>query len=119
MPVKFSRLVFQRLVLTLPFICSGCVNIETHMFDGQIERDWYFGSLSLDFQSSDAMQVVETQGLGVIRTPLGYHIGYYNTSTVAIPSACRVLVWVEEDQNIAIARDVLQNVAGACLLAPR
>ena len=102
--------------LSLSICCASCttINIKNERGDVVVRRS--FGFASIRISPDKGVVTAKVSSLGYISTPLGHSVGWTQQSITTTNDGCRVIIWIENYQDLDAIYDEVKNISSACAL---
>jgi len=82
--------------------------------EGIVSVQQGFGFVSIDANPSIDAVVAEITSLGYVSTPMGTSIGYSRHEIALLPESCKLILWVENKDNLTELRSLLGDNKSIC-----
>lgn len=110
-PARGAALVWPFLALT----CSACTVVEVHSGDGQVHIERHLGFVSLELPPDAPSRVVHLTGVGLVSLGSDTTLGYADATLVALGYDCRLLVWMDNPDQIDHLRRLVGTTDDICI----
>lgn len=110
--------VLSLAALFTSLMLGGCATVYLSSEDAQgirVHRE--AGVVGIEVSDPSQRAVVEMEGLGVFRSPLGFSAGLSRHRYVLPGDDCQVVVWVHDRADLAQWKDLAKGISGACVIA--
>lgn len=97
-------------------LCHACAWVQIRSDDGQVHVERYFGVVSLQLSPATRSHVVHLKGVGLISTGFEATVGYVDLTMAALGNDCRLVVWLDDKDQIDELRRVAQELRDACVV---
>ena len=103
------------LVALLVLHVCGCSTIRVSSGDGQVRVERRFGFASVQLAPGHDGVVAKVKSFGISHSPFGVSVGYAASAFAAFaPTSCRVVFWVEDEEQADRIRSLLGDVKDVC-----
>jgi hypothetical protein len=110
---KLWASVLVGLIVTAP---SGCTIIEIADSDGATRIERRVGFTSITVRPTREAVVARLRSFGLANTPLGFTAGYAMHQLAALGTDCRVVFWVESEQEIQALKKLAPTLREVCII---
>jgi hypothetical protein len=90
--------------------------VEIHSADGQVRIERHLGFVSIELPPEIASRVVHLKGVGLVSIGFATTLGYADTTLVTLGTECRLLVWIDNAQQIDQLHSVLPDTGNLCVV---
>jgi hypothetical protein len=99
----------QRVLCFALLGLSGCsvVEVSSAGEDALVARS--FGVTRLYMQPESAPVVAKIRSFGFVESPLGISLGYSDQVIVALPPSCRVVFWIENEEQFERIKSLVDS----------
>lgn len=115
-PRHWKRAGLAWLVLAAAGLCNACTRVEIQSGDGQIHVERHFGVVSLQLPPDTRSRVVHLTSVGLVRTGFEATVGYADLTLVALGNDCRLVVWLDNEEQIDELRRLAGKISDACVM---
>lgn len=108
----------QSKLLILGFVgaaLSACTTVTVEERGGTTRVSRHAGFLSVEVAPSSQGMAVSATGLGLVRTPAGVVLGYNNMRLLALGEDCRLVLWVENKEQLRLLEELLGDLENICV----
>lgn len=112
-PERSGRTVRYVLLFGLGILTS-CTTIEIRSGEEGVRLERRLGFASVEFHPHAEPVVARVRALGIRNTPFGFGIGYADETIAALPAECRLVLWVEREEQIELLGELLGDVKDVC-----
>lgn len=95
---------------------GGCTVVEIRRGADEVQIERHFGLTSIEMHPTTDAVVARTRTFGIGGTPFGYAVGYASATIAATSPECRLILWVEDEQQLVRLREVLGDAKDICAL---
>lgn len=115
LPAVFCRL---RRVAGFVVIATlvGCTEVTVQSGNGQVRVERHFGIVAIELNPGTDAQLLRSTGFGLIQHGQGVTLGYQDTELAILGRDCRLVLWIENRQQLVDARELLGNRSDLCLV---
>lgn len=95
-------------------LLGGCVSfVNIHAEDGSVKTKWGIGKLEINVTPEEQAAVIETKGLGFLKSNNTYVFGYFKSSMTFLPrDSCIGIFWINDLKELDIP--LLKQSAKSC-----
>lgn len=97
---------------------SSCTVVEITDPEGATSIERRFGLTSIAIEPERAAVVASLRSFGLASTPLGFTAGYAAHQLAALGEDCRVVLWVENEQQRAAVEQLAATAKEICIVGP-
>ena len=109
------RSLFFAFLVSFLFV-GGCTNISILDEKGVVSIHREFGFTTLNAGPGTDAIIAKMTSLGYIASPIGVSVGYGDHSVALLPKTCRVVLWVENENDIEDFRSLIGDNISICTI---
>lgn len=108
--------VYQTAMIVLSGATSltGCTFITLESTDGAVRFQRHFGTILVDLLPNSDAQIAKVAGVGLFSTPTGFVAGYHSQTIAALPTSCRLVLWIETEEELKLLSELLDGNLEVC-----
>lgn len=110
--------VVRLIVAVLLLLSTGCTTVMIQKDDGATSVERHFGWTSIRMSPTTQAMVAKVKSVGVLNSPMGLSVGAARMNIAALPMDCRLVVWLEQPQQVEELRAQLSDVKDVCIVNP-
>jgi hypothetical protein len=95
---------------------SGCTVVEIADSEGATRIERRLGFASITVEPTQNPVVARLRSFGLASTPLGFTAGYAAHQLAALGEDCRVVFWVEREQQLRALERPAATLSEACII---
>jgi hypothetical protein len=97
---------------------SSCTIVEITDPEGATSVERRFGLTSIAIEPERDAVVASLRSFGVASTPLGFTAGYAAHELAVLGQDCRVVFWVESDEQRLAVEELAATLQEVCIVSP-
>ena len=94
---------------------AACTTVTVEERGGATRLSRHAGFLSIEVAPSSQGVAVSSMGLGLVRTPTGIVLGFNTVRMLALGEGCRVVLWVENEEQLRLLEELLGDLSNVCV----
>ncbi|WP_089725461.1 hypothetical protein [Candidatus Thiosymbion oneisti] len=106
------------IAVSLALILGGCTTIKITDRGGVVTIAREFGFASVQLHPETDALVAEISSLGYLATPIGQSFGYTKQFAAFLPENCKVILWVEDPEQVSAIKTLLGDIESVCPIYP-
>lgn len=106
-----------RAALTMVAL-SSCTIVEITDPEGATSVERRFGFTSIAIEPEHDAVMASLRSFGVAHTPLGFTAGYASHQLAVLGQDCRVVLWVESDEQRLAVEELAATLQEVCVVSP-
>lgn len=104
------------LLMVTVLTAAGCTVVNIHTNDKNVTVKRGFGLVTVQLPNNDQTSIIETTGLGLVRTADGVALGYVNEKNTVAGKDCEIILYKPTAAEVKNMLGLIGSSDNVCLI---